>query len=102
MLTGQLRGVSSCLAITEKEPRKVCPLAAYLPECSRLSECLSHLALAETRIKEAAGCYKESIRLGGIEEFDKAMKEDIKVLVQHGVDSGFLDLLRDKLLYDLD
>ena len=61
-----------------------------------------HLALAETRIKEAAGCYKEYIRLGGIEEFDKAMKEDIKVLVQHGVDSGFLDLLRDKLLYDLD
>lgn len=61
-----------------------------------------HLALAEHRVKEAAGYYKESIRTGGIEEFDKAMKEDLSVLLKHGVDSDLVYLLRDKLLYDLE
>lgn len=97
-----LRAIAWCeflLGNNEKSKSTYMQLLLSGPDESDWLNC-GHLALAQGNIREAAGYYKESIKAGGFETFDKAFAKDASTLIEHGVTEETIELIRDLILYE--
>lgn len=60
-----------------------------------------HLALIQGNIREAIGFYKECARIIPPEEFNNNLKKNLKFIENNHITQDLLDLISDKVLYDI-